>query len=412
MDDAEHREISRRFFLGCAALAAGGTAHLAGAAVEPLPAELARVLERLEPYFTLQANFRDVSRGRPVPHSLSEETRRDVGLTRETWKLEIVSDPAHPATLGRQLTARDDTALDFAALLALGERQAVRFAKVMTCLNIGCPLGMGLWEGVPLRAIVALTQPKENLRRVFYYGYHNDDESQQFRSSLPIGRVLEEYDGLPPVIVCYKLNGAWLTPERGGPVRIVVPEHYGFKSVKWLTHVVLSNLFHANDTYGAQNNDVDSPLKTFVATLHVPDGAASQTPLPVVGYAQVGVSGLSKVQVWISPADQGWPDDDPHFTAAPWTDATILPPPTRWGGDVDDALLAGAFGFDAAGMPQAWPMRLTKAHWAALLPGVPAGRYVLRCRSVDAAGHAQPLPRPFKKGGRCDIEAVTFTVAG
>ena len=46
-----------------------------------------------------------------------------------------------------------------------------------------------------------------------------------------------------------------------------MPEHYGYKSVKWLTHIVLSNLFHANDTYGTQNNDVESPLKTFAATL-------------------------------------------------------------------------------------------------------------------------------------------------
>ena len=58
--------------------------------------------------------------------------------------------------------------------------------------------------------------------------------------------------------------------ERGGPVRIVVPEAYGFKSIKWLSHVVLTNLPHANDTYAEQGNDVDSPLKTFAATLSVP----------------------------------------------------------------------------------------------------------------------------------------------
>ena len=80
----------------------------------------------------------------------------------------------------------------------------------MTCLNIGCPLGMGIWEGVPLREVVWLTQPRENLRRVFYYGYHNDDPKQMFRSSLPIGRVLEDPYDLPPVILCYKLNGEWL----------------------------------------------------------------------------------------------------------------------------------------------------------------------------------------------------------
>jgi DMSO/TMAO reductase YedYZ molybdopterin-dependent catalytic subunit len=407
---AEHSELSRRFFLRAGAALATGSAVAARAGAAELPPELAPVLEKLESYFTPAEKFGDVSRGRPVPHTLPEAKRKEVGLTRESWKLNIISDPENPATLGKQFAKKDATAIDFAALLKLGETHAVRFAKVMTCLNIGCPLGMGVWEGVPLRTLVWLAKPKENLRRVFYYGYHNDDDRQMFRSSLPVGRVLEDYDGLPPAIACYKLNGQWLTPERGGPVRVVVPEHYGYKSVKWLTHLVLSNLFHANDTYGTQNNDVDSPMKTFAATLHVPNGAKANAPLPVTGYAQSGISGLSKVQVWVSPAGKGWKEDDPYFTSAPWTDATILPPPKQWGGGVTDSLLKGASGFDDAGKPKAWPMRLAKAHWAALLTGLPAGEYVLRCRTIDANGHAQPMPRPFKKGGRCDIESVKFAV--
>ena len=394
-------EVTRRFVLGC-----GVAALAAGRAAAARPAELAKVLETLEPYFTPQAEFRDVSRGTPLPHSLPDAKREEVGLTRETWRLEVVSDPESPATLGRQFLRKDGTALDFAGLLKLGERHAVRFAKVMTCLNIGCPLGTGIWEGVPLREVVWLTRPKENLRRVFYHGYHNDDPKQLFRGSLPVGRVLEDPDDLPPVILCYRLNGEWLTPERGGPVRIVVPEHYGFKSVKWLTRVTLSNAPFANDTYANGNNDIDSPLKTFAATLHVPTGAKAGESLPVTGYAQVGVSGLSKVQVWVSPAGKPWPADDPYFTTAPWVDAEVLPPPERWGATDPK----GAFGFDAAGRPKTWPMRLTKAHWAALLPGLPAGEYVLRCRTVDAKGHAQPMPRPFKKSGRCDIEAVKLTI--
>jgi hypothetical protein len=67
-------------------------------------------------------------------------------------------------------------------------------------------------------------------------------------------------------------------------------------------------------------------------------------------------------------------------------------------------------GFDAAGKPKSWPMRLAKAHWAALIPGLPAGDYTLRCRTIDANGQAQPMPRPFKKSGRCDIESVKMTV--
>jgi hypothetical protein len=93
-------------------------------------------------------------------------------------------------------------------------------------------------------------------------------------------------------------------------------------------------------------------------------------------------------------------------------DATVLTPPKEWGGGVTADLLKGAIGFDAVGKPKVWPMRLAKAHWAALLPGLPAGEYVLRCRTIDAKGQAQPMPRPFRKSGRCDIEAVNLTVGG
>src|SRR5262245_53805894 len=201
-----HTDLTRRFFLRAGA-AAFASYSVAGSRAESPPAELARALEKLEPYFTAPDDFQDVSRGKPLPHSIPEDKRREVGLTRETWRLEVVADPEKPATLGKQLTKNDGTALDFDGLLKLGERHAVRFAKVMTCLNIGCPLGMGVWEGVPLREVVWRTEPKENLRRVFYYGYHNDDPKQMFRSSLPVGRVLEDPEDWQPVIVCYKLNG-------------------------------------------------------------------------------------------------------------------------------------------------------------------------------------------------------------
>src|SRR5205814_406012 len=249
--------------------------------------------------------------------------------------------------------------------------------------------------------------------RVFYYGYHNDDPKQLFRSSLPVGRVLEDLGDLPPVILCYRLNGEYLDAKRGGPVRLVVPEAYGFKSVKWLSHVVLTNLAHANDTYAHGNNDIDSPLKTFAATLSLPKSIAAKEPIPVTGYAQVGVSGLSKVQVWVQPKEKPWPDDDPHFTKAPWKDAKVLGVPKKWGGKLpDDAIPKDTLGFDDKGRPRSWPMRLAKAHWAALLPGLPAGEYVFRCRTIDEKGQAQPMPRPFRKSGHCAIESVKLTVEG
>lgn len=418
---AEHAELSRRYFL---------RASLAGAALGALGMKAPVLAEekqaappakrvkpdkagaRPDPYFTPPADFRDVSRGKPVPHSLPDEKKREVGLTRETWKLEVIADPEHPAKLGKPLSAADGTAFDFAALLKLGEKHAVRFPKVMTCLNLGCPLGMGLWEGVPLREVLWLTQPRESLRRVFYYGYHNDDPAQMFRSSLPVGRILEDPFDLPPVILCYKLNGEWLDSERGGPVRVVVPEAYGFKSIKWLSHLVLSNLFYANDTYGEKDNDVDSPLKTFAATLQFPDPIAAGKPIPVSGYAQVGISGLSKVQVSIEKSDAPRPADDPYFLTAPWTDADLLPHPEEWLGLPGGKVPAGTHGFDAAGKPKTWPLRLTNAHWAAVLPGLPAGDYTLRCRTIDEKGIAQPMPRPFRKSGHAGIESIDLTVRG
>jgi DMSO/TMAO reductase YedYZ molybdopterin-dependent catalytic subunit len=357
-----------------------------------------------EPYLTPQEKFRDVSRGKPLPHTLPPEKKAQVGMTRESWKLEILSDPKHPAEIGQPLT------LDWDGLMKLAAKRTVRFMKIMTCLNIGRPLGMGLWEGVPLRDLVWLAEPKADLRRVFYHGYHNDDPAQVFRSSLPVGRVLEDPPGMPPVIVCTKLNGRLLTSERGGPVRIVVPEAYGFKSIKWLSHLVLSNLPTANDTYMDGNNDDDSPLKTFARTLSAPKELKAGEAFRVSGVAQVGMGGLSKVQVWVAPL--GPKDEtDPHFAKAPWQDAELRPPPDDWGGDLPEGRLPSLpLGFDAAtGKPKAWPMPYTKVHWTAALAGLPAGKHVLRCRTIDASGIAQPLPRPFQKSGHASIEAVAIS---
>jgi DMSO/TMAO reductase YedYZ molybdopterin-dependent catalytic subunit len=401
----KHRELTRRYFLrlGAAGAMAVNLLNL-GADENPIDPELDKAIAAIEPYFTSPSKFRDVSRGKPLPHSLPEDKKRQVGLTRDTWKLDIIPDPDNPATLRRSLSRQTGTAFDFPALMKLSEKHAVRFAKVMTCLNIGCPLGTGIWEGVPLREIVSLTQPRENLRRIFYYGYHNDDPTQMFRSSLPIDRVLEDPYDLPPVILCYKLNGDWLDSERGGPVRVVVPEGYGFKSIKWVSHLLLTNLYQANDTYADGNNDVESWLKSFAATLSIPKRVKPGDKIPVTGYAQVGLAGLTKVQVSIQL-------NDGEESEAEWNNARILSPPNHWGNLADGKIPAGTFGFDPrTGQPRSWPLRLAKVHWAVLLPGLPAGEYTFRSRTVDEKGIAQPGPRPFRNSGHSAIESVEIKV--
>jgi Oxidoreductase molybdopterin binding domain len=365
-------------------------------------------------YLTPEAEFQNVERGSPLPSALPPDRLKAVGLTRESWKLEVVSDPAAPAKIRNPLSKEAGTALDWNGLMRLAEKHSVRFLKIMTCNNIGTPLGMGLWEGVPLSTVVWLARPAANLRRVFYFGFHNDDPKQLFQSSLPIGGVLEAPPGEYPVILCYKLNGEFLTSHRGGPVRIVVPDAYGFKSVKWVQKIVLSNAAFGNDTYAKENNDVDSQMKTFARFVSFPTNPRAGRSFSITGVAQVGVSGLSKVQYWLCPRDKMPPDDDQYFANGDWKDARILPPPAAR--DLGRSLPGGklprdVMGFDAAGRPKAWPMRYALAHWAAILPGVPAGKFDLRCRTIDANGVAQPLPRPFQKSGHNSIETVELEAA-
>ena len=410
----EHSDVTRRYFLqlGTAGVTALSISKLCAqeheGQIDPLLAEAVSKLE----YLTQDKDFRNYGRGKPPPHKLPAEKLREVGLSRETWELEVVPDPESNAEVERPLSRASGTAMNFDGLMKLAETKSVRFMSVMTCTNDRFPCGMGLWEGVPLRDVVWLARPTGNVRRVFYYGYHNNDPEQRFQSSLPIGRVLEDPPGENPVMLCYKLNGQWLTPTRGGPVRMLVPGEYGNKCVKWLQRIILTNNFQANDTYAGWNNDTVSYIKTFARFIYTPETIKAGQFVPITGVAEVGMSGLSKVQYWLAPQDEPLQKDDPYFTKAEWKDADILPPPKNWGGGLPDGKLPSIprqFG-TTSGKPHQWPIPNTIVHWAALLKAERPGQYDLRCRTIDANGIAQPMPRPFPKSGNNTIQRVKITV--
>ena len=406
----QHLEVTRRYFmqLGTAGLATMNTQRLW--AKDSDEAILDDATEDLE-YFTPPNEFRTVERGKPLPYTLPLEKRLELGLERRTWKLEVIPDPKSNVQMVNPLSREKGNALDFKGLMKLAQKHAVRFLKVMTCLNMKEPLGMGLWEGVPLRNVIWTTKPTANIRRVYFYGHHNEDPKQLFQSSLSINRVLEDPPGDNPIILCYKLNGQWLSGRRGGPVRMLVPDAYGFKSVKWLKSVVLTNNHQANDTYAKGNNDIDSPMKSMARFIYKPLKEKAGTPIAITGLAHVGISGLSRVQVWINPQDKKWPKVDPYFSKAPWQDAKILPPPTKWGGDLPEGKLPSDVRFfTREGQPKHWPMRYTIAHWATLLKGIAPGKYDIYCRTIDANGIAQPMPRPFRKSGPNTIQKTSITI--
>ena len=397
----------REFITTAAGLAAGMAAtggHLAGAA--PTPAAP-------RPFLTRAGDFEDVSRGNPKPHSLRGEALVQARLTPETWRLEVTADEAPKDDVKESATIARPLTLDLPALQEMGKRHGVKFIKAMQCLNIPTPLGQGLWEGVPLREVLRRCGRMSNVRRIFYWGFHNDDPKQIFRSSLSYSQVMETPPGELPVFLAYRLNGEPLPLERGGPVRMVVPWAHGFKSIKWLQHVVLTNDYRANDTYAEKNNDPESHLKTAAYLDEVAKQFTAGQPVPVSGLAIAGWSGLQRVESWVRPAAAGdLADDDPAWESAKWVECALAAPPADWSGVLPAGVSSKeVLGFDPkSGQPLTWPLRYSMVGWSATLHGLAPGEYEVRARAVDLNGFAQPEPRPILKSGRNPIQVRRFKV--
>lgn len=79
------------------------------------------------------------------------------------------------------------------------------------------------WQGVRAQDLLALAQPQESAAYVTLYGYDG------YTTNLPLSALLDD-----DVIIAHSVLGAPLTLEHGGPVRLVVPKRYAWKSAKWL----------------------------------------------------------------------------------------------------------------------------------------------------------------------------------
>lgn len=406
----EHGQRTRRSFLqlGSAAVAAWNVAPLAAAEAETDP-QLQEAISKLEYLTPLDRAF-ILDKGKADVAKLGPEKLRAIGLVPDTWSLEVIPDPASNSVVEQPLSRALGNALNWQGLMSLAQKHAVRFMHVTTCTNGKDPFHMTLWEGVPLREVLALTRPKDNVRRVYYQSYHPENVPA-FQSSLALSQILEEPPGQMPVILAYKMNGQVIPASHGGPVRMVVPGAYGSKSVKWVQRAVLTNDYKSNDSDAELNNDPENPLKTRARFIHVPKEIPSGRPAAVTGMAQVGVSGLKQVQYCIHSQKQPWPADDPCRTKADWRNAALLPPPANWGGGLPGGKLPPTAQTDpATGHPLQWPLRYTIAHWAVLLPGLPAGSYDLCCRTIDGKGIAQPLPRTLPRTGFNTLHVVNLVV--
>ena len=89
---------------------------------------------------------------------------------------------------------------------------------------VGCE-----WTGVAFQELVSIVHPKSTARFVTISG------ADGYTTSLALDEVLR-----PDVLFAYRLNGAPLPPELGGPLRLVVPQKYAYKSAMWVTKITFT----------------------------------------------------------------------------------------------------------------------------------------------------------------------------
>ncbi|MGA8302538.1 MAG: molybdopterin-dependent oxidoreductase [Thermoplasmata archaeon] len=128
-------------------------------------------------------------------------------LNATNWTLSLHGEVAAPQTLS------------FSQLLALPQTD---LTCDIHCVTSWSKVGMH-WSGVAFSGLSALAAPKPGVRFVIM------ECEQGFTTSLPI----EALDR-PDVLVAHSVEGGPLAAEHGGPVRMLVPNRYFYKSAKWL----------------------------------------------------------------------------------------------------------------------------------------------------------------------------------
>jgi len=140
-------------------------------------------------------------------------------VDKEGWSLTVDGEVESPLTL------------DWAGFMALPQEESVS--------DFHCVEGWSVldqrWEGVPFKVLAAIVEPKPTARYAWFECYDT------YTTSLPLEKLMDD-----DVIITHRLNGEDLTQPLGGPVRLIVPKLYAYKSPMWLRKIT----FMAEDKLG------------------------------------------------------------------------------------------------------------------------------------------------------------------
>jgi DMSO/TMAO reductase YedYZ molybdopterin-dependent catalytic subunit len=133
-------------------------------------------------------------------------------LKRKNWQLSLVG-------------ASLDTVLDWNAFSQL---DTITVISDFHCVT-GWSRFDNRWTGVLIRDVISLVQPADSVKFIIFYS------ADGYSTFLPIGECTGDRD-----LLAFRWEGQDLETETGGPVRVVLPRKYGYKSAKWIIKMVFS----------------------------------------------------------------------------------------------------------------------------------------------------------------------------
>jgi DMSO/TMAO reductase YedYZ molybdopterin-dependent catalytic subunit len=89
------------------------------------------------------------------------------------------------------------------------------------------------WEGIHVREILKRVRPKPECTHVMAHSYSRIQyrgDTVNYTTNMPLS-ALDDDD----VLIAFKHDGVEIEPDHGGPVRLIVPKLYAYKSAKWLS---------------------------------------------------------------------------------------------------------------------------------------------------------------------------------
>jgi DMSO/TMAO reductase YedYZ molybdopterin-dependent catalytic subunit len=87
-----------------------------------------------------------------------------------------------------------------------------------------------LWEGILVRDLIGAAGVDPNATVVIFYAYDG------YSTSVPLDYIVNNN-----ILMAYKMNGIVLPPERGFPFQLVAESKWGYKWIKWITEIELSD---------------------------------------------------------------------------------------------------------------------------------------------------------------------------